>query len=256
MGNSDRKEFPLYYELRKEATIISAWRKVRSNGVKSKSPEIRSEVIEFESDLYRHIRRLTSQLRDCRFQFQPSMGICIHQAGKKPRPIVIPPVMSRLVQRAILDVLQKQSKIQEVANIPTSFGGLPNKNVPDAIKFLLEQACAGNKYYIKSDIKGFFASVAKLDIQAKLGQMIDDTKFLKIAADAMQVELDDVSRQRNSGAIFPTEEIGIAQGSCLSPLFANIVLKEFDDKLNDRGVVCIRYIHCCPKRFSLSSVMG
>lgn len=42
--------------------------------------------------------------------------------------------------------------------------------------------------------------------------------------------------------MFPLGAEGIAQGSPLSPLIGNILLREFDAKMNGRGIVCIRYI--------------
>ena len=42
--------------------------------------------------------------------------------------------------------------------------------------------------------------------------------------------------------LFPLHEIGVAQGSCLSPLIGNIVLAEFDEALNTNDISCIRYI--------------
>jgi len=43
-------------------------------------------------------------------------------------------------------------------------------------------------------------------------------------------------------SIFPTNDEGVAQGSPLSPLFGNVLLYDFDLKLNGRGVICIRFI--------------
>jgi RNA-directed DNA polymerase len=42
--------------------------------------------------------------------------------------------------------------------------------------------------------------------------------------------------------IFPIDDQGVAQGSPLSPLFGNILLNDFDLKLNGRGISCIRFI--------------
>jgi hypothetical protein len=42
--------------------------------------------------------------------------------------------------------------------------------------------------------------------------------------------------------LFPTYEIGVAQGCCLSPLIGNILLHDFDTQMNGRRVVCLRYI--------------
>lgn len=51
--------------------------------------------------------------------------------------------------------------------------------------------------------------------------------------------LDDLGERRE---LFPLQEIGVAQGSSLSPLIGNIVLHKFDAKMNTSDVLCIRYI--------------
>ena len=43
-------------------------------------------------------------------------------------------------------------------------------------------------------------------------------------------------------ALFPLHETGVAQGSALSPLLCNYLLRDFDKQMNGRGIVCIRYI--------------
>lgn len=48
--------------------------------------------------------------------------------------------------------------------------------------------------------------------------------------------------ERTHFKLFPSEDVGVAQGSALSALAANIVLREFDAQMNDRGIVCVRYI--------------
>jgi RNA-directed DNA polymerase len=42
--------------------------------------------------------------------------------------------------------------------------------------------------------------------------------------------------------VFPINDQGVAQGSPLSPLFGNILLNDFDLRLNGRGISCIRFI--------------
>ena len=59
---------------------------------------------------------------------------------------------------------------------------------------------------------------------------------------ATQVELQDVERLGQDVALFPLHETGVAQGSALSPLLCNYLLRDFDRQMNGRGVVCIRYI--------------
>ena len=72
--------------------------------------------------------------------------------------------------------------------------------------------------------------------------MISDHEFECLLEKATDVELENLSRLGSSASLFPSYEIGVAQGCCLSPLLGNILLEDFDRELNGRGIVCIRYI--------------
>lgn len=76
----------------------------------------------------------------------------------------------------------------------------------------------------------------------KIGEDIDDEKFLTTLRSATTVVLANEETLGEERSIFPTNDEGVAQGSPLSPLFGNILLYEFDLRFNDRGVTCIRFI--------------
>jgi RNA-directed DNA polymerase len=56
------------------------------------------------------------------------------------------------------------------------------------------------------------------------------------------VELVNLEKLRQYASRFPTEDLGVAQGSALSPLLGNIILADFDKEMNDSDCRCIRYI--------------
>ena len=59
---------------------------------------------------------------------------------------------------------------------------------------------------------------------------------------ATETTLANLAHLGDDGALFPLGAEGVAQGSPLSPLIGNILLRAFDVKMNGRGVVCVRYI--------------
>src|SRR3990172_4979806 len=97
----------LYDLLRRRSFLHGAWSKVRENGLRSLSKDTREKVRAFDTEAYRHLRRIEDQLRNRRFVFQPQFGVVVRKPRKKPRPLVVGPIPNRIVQRAILDVLQK-----------------------------------------------------------------------------------------------------------------------------------------------------
>ena len=240
----------LYQEVRRFKRLETAWKRVRNNARKSRSKRTRSEIEEYGADIHRNLRSIQGKLSQDSFIFRPSRGWAEppKDAKKEPRPIVITPVSSRIVQRAILDVLLEQAGIQEYVNQPFSFGGVKKQDpdveaaVPGAIKAGVESILDGNPYFVRSDISGFFRKIPKRDVMAKITARIDDEQFCNLIKQAIAVELNNLDELREHADLFPREDVGVAQGCALSPLFGNILLSDFDRDLNAGACTCIRYI--------------
>lgn len=235
-----------YRKIYRRRTLRAAWRVVYSNGISSENEETRRQVVEFSGGIEAHLERLYRQLSKDRFKFPPSEGILIQQKGRKPRPIVRSPIPSRIVQRAILEVLQADPVIEPFYKNPASFGGIKGKRlgVPGAIRAVYGaiNSSVGAKFFIRSDINSFFTKISRNAVLNKIFSLIPDSKFHDIVRRATHVELDNLASLGESADRFPTYEIGVAQGCCLSPLLGNILLETFDRELNGRGIICIRYI--------------
>lgn len=233
-----------YKKVCSRKTLRAAWRVVYSNGINSDSEETRRLVKEFSIGIETHLERIYRQLLKGKFRFPPSEGIPIPRKGKKPRPLVKSPIQSRIVQRAILEVLQSAQALEPYYKNSTSFGGIRGKGlgVPGAVRTVYSVIEAGAKHYIRSDIDSFFTKIPRKIVLAKISAVISDHKFQSLLEKATDVELDNLSWLGSSALLFPTYEIGVAQGCCLSPLLGNILLEDFDRELNGRGVTCIRYI--------------
>lgn len=238
----------LFKEFRRIKTLEDAWRSVKDNGRKSKSKDTRNKVARFEDKASSNLRSLQRRLGAKNYIFPPSRGVLIPREGKEPRPLVVADVEARIVQRAILDVLMDQKAIRELVETPVSFGGIRKRGadeaaaVPGAITAVVGHIKCGKEYFIRSDIRDFFTKIPKSKVLQDLEVHIDDTSFLQIIRDAIAVELENMNQLRNKADLFPLQDIGVSQGCALSPLMGNILLKEFDEKLNEGDCSCIRYI--------------
>ena len=182
------------------------------------------------------------KLQRSKYQFQPAHGVAIPKKNKTDkRPVVMAPIQNRIVQRAILDVVQQIPAIKEKLKRGRNFGGIEGVGVPRAVKeAYLAARQAG--YFIRTDIKSFFDNIPRERAIGKITAETKDLEFDELLRRATTTELDNLAELGRDKELFPLEEIGVAQGSSLSPLLCNLLLEDLDEQLNDRGVVCIRYI--------------
>jgi retron-type reverse transcriptase len=183
------------------------------------------------------------------FVFKPALGLPVRKKGKNSkRPLVIAPIESRIVQRAIHDVLLSIPRIQEYAANVYSFGGVRKKQgqeiagVPAAIQAVLDAIGAGAKFVIRSDISSFFTKIPKPEVTAIVREATQDQNFVELFKDAITVELENLADLKEDADLFPLYEIGVAQGCSLSPLLGNMLLADFDKEMNSGACRCLRYV--------------
>ena len=227
----------------KKGNLRRAWQDVRSNRFASDSRESREEVKAFDKEAENGIERIYRALLHKRFRFQPVRGVTLPRTGKKPRAIIVAPVPDRIVLRSLLLVLQDQASVTKTLSNPYSFGGVPNKGVRDAIEAACRAVKSGAKYYLKSDISNFFPSIRREDALDKLRLGLPDSTIDTFLDEATRVELENLSKLTMADQkLFPSENLGVGQGCCLSPLLGNVLLKDFDLGMNSFGVACFRYV--------------
>ncbi len=244
----------------------SAWRTIQENGRSSKSEDVRADVAKYQEDAAGNLRSLQRRLSSGKFKFPPAKGIPIPKLdarGKKTgkvRPIVLASVESRIVQRAILNVLVEIPALKPYVKTEFSFGGIrserPKKTligdkiprsermsaVPAAVKAVLDTIEAGARFVACGDIQSFFTKIPKPAVTKIIADATLDADFTAFFSDAIRVELENLDDLRKHGADWPIEEIGVAQGNSLSPLLGNMVLAKFDAEMNAGDCRCVRYI--------------
>ncbi len=242
---------PLAKQARDIRRLEAAWLVIRANGLRSQSKHTRNEVEEFSRVVGTGLRRIKRQLLEGDFKFPASLGIPIDRGPEKSRrPIVKSPLPSRIVQRSIHDCLLGIRAIQDFVENPNSFGGVTRRDddgraaVPAAIAETVKEIERGAAYFIRSDIASFFTKIPKPFVLGIINDHVADPDSRNLVRDAIHIELENMARLRKRGfdALFPIEDIGVAQGNCLSPLLGNILLSEFDKVMSDGVCRCLRYI--------------
>lgn len=239
-----------------------AWSVIQRNGRTSKS-DVRLELESFAEDASGNLRSLQGRLVRGSFKFTPAKGVPIPKLdakGKKTgkfRPIVLAPVESRIVQRAILNVLLDVEALKSFAKTPYSFGGIRGERsaqkdksarseslsaVPAAIRVVLNEIGGGARFVACADIQSFFTRISKDAATKIVSSAVNDDEFVTLFRKAIDVELSNMAQLRDKAVDFPIEDIGVAQGNSLSPLLGNMILADFDRVMNEGDCRCVRYI--------------
>jgi retron-type reverse transcriptase len=242
----------LVLSVRRRRTLTKAWLAVQRNGRLSKSAQTRAEIKEFAKDAPVHLERIQRQLSKNTFVFKPAKGVKAKKQGKPGfRPLVIAPLESRIVQRAVHDVLLSVQGIESLVQTPYSFGGVKKSkgtddelsSVPAAVRAVLEGIGSGGAYIARSDISKFFTRIPKTDVRTVIEREINEPAFIAIFDRAISAELSNATELHRDAKAFPTEDLGVAQGNSLSTLMGNILLKDFDSAMNSiPNIRCIRFI--------------
>lgn len=135
-------------------TLMSAWKKVRANkGV----PGVDFVTIQqFESSLKENLQQLSAQLSEDRYYPMPIKRIAVKKASGGRRELGILTIQDRIVQRAVLDVIEPHF---ERVFMDCSYGFRPNRSVQDAIKKVLELKALGYYWIVDADISKFFDTI-------------------------------------------------------------------------------------------------
>lgn len=259
----------LFDRVRSESNMFAAWRHVKRSALNSARGEIRGAAAEFEHQHQRYIHRSIVQLRTGKFLFDKVHGVLAdkksrEKAGKDPRPIAVATLKNRVVQRAILQVLQPRStrdvrdidtrhetvkdlglgKINDVNTSAFGVGGLikPYGGVGPAIDLIMDAMHNGAKHYYRSDIKAFFTGIPVDPVINFVRNETRDNALADLFAAGLEVHLENPEELKGYVDLFPSNGRGVAQGSSLSAFAGNVLLFDMDHKINKLDVTAVRYI--------------
>lgn len=237
----------LFENIRKTSALRRAWYKIYENGQHSDSPETQRLVNQFKQDEENNLQSLAKKLRKKDFQFGAVRGVAAKKKSGKLRPLVSASVEARIVQRAILEELSDRKPIQKYFQVPTSFGAIPGKGVPEAIKAVVAAIDGGATHYIKSDIADFFTKIPRAQVVENVAQNWNDSDFNVLLEKCTNLEVDNLAEmEKKYGTAFRDmfifDQTGTPQGCCLSPLIGNILLYDFDIQMNSEDITCLRYL--------------
>jgi RNA-directed DNA polymerase len=152
------------------------------------------------------------------------------------RNLSIPCAVDRLIQQAVLQVLQGR---WDRTFSEHSYGFRPGRSQQQAVARAQEHIAEGNRIVVDMDLEKFFDRVNHDILMGRIAKREKDKRLLKLIRAFLNAGV-----VMEDGVVIPTEE-GTPQGGPLSPLLSNLMLDDLDRELERRGHCFVRYADDC-----------
>src|SRR6266581_2025443 len=219
----------LMEEVCERENLKAAMRRVRAN---QGSPGVDGmTVIGIKDYLKQHGPAIREQLLNGTYEPKPVLRVEIDKPDGGVRKLGIPTVLDRLIQQAVMQVLQRQ---WDSAFSDHSYGFRPGRSAHQAVAQAQEYIAAGYGWVIDLDLEKFFDRVNHDKLMGQIAKRVEDKRLLKLIRAFLNAGV------MENGLVSPSVE-GTPQGGPLSPLLSNLVLDELDRELERRGHRYVRY---------------
>ncbi|WP_404303111.1 group II intron reverse transcriptase/maturase [Alicycliphilus denitrificans] len=213
--------------------LQAAWKRVKANkgaaGVDGLDIEQTAELLRTNWTEIRH-----ELLQGC-YRPSPVRKVMIPKPDGSQRELGIPTVLDRLIQQALLQVLQP---LLDPTLSDHSYGFRPGRRAHDAVKAARSYVQSGKRVVVDVDLAKFFDRVNHDILIDRLKRRIDDAGVIRLVRAYLNAGIMD------SGVVVD-RHLGTPQGGPLSPLLANVLLDEVDKALEARGYPFARYADDC-----------
>jgi RNA-directed DNA polymerase len=213
--------------------LAAAWKRVKANGG-SAGVDGRT-VQQTGEDLKTQWPGIRRGLLEGTYRPSPVRRVGIPKPGGGTRELGIPTVVDRLIQQALLQVLQP---LIDPTFSEHSYGFRPGRSAHGAVRAARQYVEQGHRVVVDVDLEKFFDRVNHDILMDRLARRIADKAVLRLIRHYLNAGI-------MANGVMQMRVEGTPQGGPLSPLLANVLLDEVDRELERKGHKFVRYADDC-----------
>lgn len=206
-----------------------AWKRVKAN--KGAAGVDGMDIAQTGRYLVTALPSIREQLMAGTYRPSPVRRVGIPKPDGSERELGIPTVVDRLIQQALLQVLQP---LIDPTFSQHSHGFRPGRRARDAVLEAQQYVQDGYRIVVDVDLEKFFDRVNHDVLMDRLTKRIADAGVIRLIRAYLNAGI------MHAGTVSQREQ-GTPQGGPLSPLLANVLLDEVDRELERRGHRFVRY---------------
>lgn len=209
--------------------LQQAWKRVKAN--KGAAGVDGLDIKETARHLATAWPEIREHLLQGKYRPSPVRRVTIPKPDGGERELGIPTVTDRLIQQALLQVLQP---LLDPSFSEHSYGFRPGRSAHEAVVRAQAYVQSGRRIVVDVDLEKFFDRVNHDILIGRLQKRIGDAGVIRLIRAYLNsgIMMDGVVQSRHQGT---------PQGGPLSPLLANVLLDEVDRELERRGHCFVRY---------------
>jgi CRISPR-associated protein Cas1 len=207
-----------------------AWAKVDHNQGSAGGDAVSRN--EFRGDVFARLNQLRADLLRGAYQSRPFRKVSIPKKKPGYRILTIPSIRDRILHTAIASALEPHF---EAVFEESSFAYRKGRGVQKAVARIEHWRDRGYDVVIEADIVGYFDNIQHELLLEKIEGVVGQQSGFSSLIALISSILEDQARALGSPGV------GIAQGSPLSPLLANLYLDALDESIDAQGVKIVRF---------------